>query len=53
MCGYYLSAPECDTAEAHNITRSLTEALGVPLSLAIVMFRVKRLASSLARHTCT
>ena len=53
MCSYYLSAPECHTAEAQTITRALTEALGIPLNVAITMFRVRRLASALAHSTYT
>jgi tetraprenyl-beta-curcumene synthase len=47
MCGYYLSAPECDTAEARLITRVLTRAMGLPLSVAIAMFRARRLIATL------
>ena len=43
MCSYYLSAPECDTAEAQAVTSALIRALGLPLSGAIVMFRARRL----------
>jgi tetraprenyl-beta-curcumene synthase len=46
MCSYYLSAPQCYTAEAQTITRSLTRALGVPLQVAIALFRVRRLATA-------
>jgi tetraprenyl-beta-curcumene synthase len=46
MCSYYLSAPECDTAEAHTITRALTGALGRPLSIATAVFRARRLFHS-------
>jgi tetraprenyl-beta-curcumene synthase len=53
MCSYYLSAPQRDTAEAHTVTRRLTEVLGLPLNVAIVMFRIKRLASALTHHTYT
>jgi len=53
MCSYYLSAPESDTAQAHELTRALTEALGIPLSVATVMFRVRRLAATLTRGTYT
>ena len=53
MCSYYLSAPECDTAEAHTIARALTRALGVPLDIAIAMFRAKRLLHTLAPGTYT
>jgi tetraprenyl-beta-curcumene synthase len=53
MCSYYLSAPECQTAEAQTITSALTRALGLPLSVAIVMFRARRLADTLTRRTYT
>lgn len=51
MCSYYLSAPECDTAEAHRITRALTQALGLPLNVATLMFRSKRAVHSLTDRT--
>jgi tetraprenyl-beta-curcumene synthase len=51
MCSYYLSAPECDTAQAQMIVRALTGALGLPLHLAIGMFRSKRLLHALTRRT--
>lgn len=47
MCSYYLSAPQCHTAEAQTITRSLTRALGVALHVAIALFRLRRMANSL------
>ena len=53
MCSYYLSAPECETAEACTVTKRLTEALGLPLNVAIATFAAKRLASTLAHHTYT
>jgi tetraprenyl-beta-curcumene synthase len=53
MCSYYLSAPECDTAEAQTVTRALTRALGVPLRVAIVMFRVRRLFRSATQRPYT
>jgi len=53
MCSYYLSAPECDTAEAKLITTGLTKALGVPLSVAILMFRARRLLHTLKRSSYT
>jgi len=49
MCSYYLSAPECDTAEAQLITRVLTRAVGPQLSVAIAMFRARRLAAGFTR----
>jgi tetraprenyl-beta-curcumene synthase len=53
MCSYYLSAPECHTAEAQTVTRTLTRALGLPLKIAIVMFRVRRLLHTLTRRAYT
>jgi len=49
MCSYYLSAPHCYTAEAQTITRSLTQALGVPLHVAIALFRVRRLKHAVTK----
>jgi tetraprenyl-beta-curcumene synthase len=48
MCSYYLSAPECDTPEARTITRALIGVLGVPLNIAILMFRTRRRCSNYA-----
>jgi tetraprenyl-beta-curcumene synthase len=53
MCSYYLSAPECDTAEAQTIARALTGALGLPLNVAILMFRARRLLHTLTNRTYT
>ena len=53
MCSYYLSAPECDTAEAHAVTSALTRTLGLPLSVAIVMFRARRLLRSATHRPYT
>jgi tetraprenyl-beta-curcumene synthase len=53
MCSYYLSAPECNTAEAHAITRRLTDALGLPLNVAILMFRIRRIAATFTNHGYT
>jgi tetraprenyl-beta-curcumene synthase len=50
MCSYYLSASECNTAEARAVTSALTRALGLPLSVAIVMFRVRRLFHATTRR---
>jgi tetraprenyl-beta-curcumene synthase len=47
MCSYYLSAPECDTAQGRSVRRALTDALGMPLTVALAMFAVKRRAGSL------
>jgi hypothetical protein len=49
MCSYYLSAPQCHTAEAHTITRALARALGVPLDVAILLFRARRPTVTLTR----
>jgi tetraprenyl-beta-curcumene synthase len=53
MCSYYLSAPECDTAETRMITRTLARALGLPLNVAIPMFRSRRLLHALTRRAYT
>jgi tetraprenyl-beta-curcumene synthase len=53
MASYYLSAPECDTAEAQAIAAELTAALGRPLSVAIAMFRARRLLRSLTGRSYT
>lgn len=53
MASYYLSAPECDTAEAQAIARELNGVLGRPLSVAIAMFRARRLLRSLTGRTYT
>ena len=53
MCSYYLSAPECATAEARTVTRALTGAMGPALDLAILMFRSRRLFRTLPRRSYT
>jgi tetraprenyl-beta-curcumene synthase len=53
MCSYYLSAPQCYTAEAQTITRNLTRALGMPLHVAIMLFRVRRMAATLTLGSYT
>jgi tetraprenyl-beta-curcumene synthase len=53
MCSYYLSAPQCDTREARMISNRLTEAFGLPLSVAILMFRSRRLLHTLTHRTYT
>jgi tetraprenyl-beta-curcumene synthase len=53
MCSYYLSAPECDTAEAQAVTGALTKTLGLPLRAAIVMFRARRLFDAATHRTYT
>jgi tetraprenyl-beta-curcumene synthase len=53
MCAYYLSAPECHTAESQTIARTLTRALGPSLNIAIAMFRARRLVSALTDPTYT
>jgi tetraprenyl-beta-curcumene synthase len=47
MCSYYLSAPECRTAEGQAIRRALTRTTGLPLNVAIAMFRARRLAATI------
>jgi hypothetical protein len=47
MCSYYLSAPECDSAEAQLITHALSRAIGLQLRVAVAMFRARRLAAAL------
>jgi tetraprenyl-beta-curcumene synthase len=53
MCSYYLSAPECDTFEAQTVTNHLLMALGLPLNVAIVLFRSRRLLHTLTHRTYT
>jgi tetraprenyl-beta-curcumene synthase len=53
MGSYYLSAPECRTAEARTIAGALRCVLGFPLSLAILMFRSRRLFHTATRRTFT
>jgi tetraprenyl-beta-curcumene synthase len=53
MCSYYLSAPQCHTAEAQRFADGLTRALGVPLHAAIAMFRARRLLHELTRGAYT
>ncbi len=53
MCSYYLSAPECDTVEAQAVTGALTRTLGLPLRVAIVMFRARRLFDGATHGTYT
>jgi len=53
MCSYYLSAPQCGTSEGRVISAGLTRALGLPLRLAILLFRTKRLAHTLTRRAYT
>jgi tetraprenyl-beta-curcumene synthase len=47
MCSYYLSAPQCHTAESQAIARALSRDLGAPLDLALALFGAKRLAAKL------
>jgi tetraprenyl-beta-curcumene synthase len=42
MCSYYLTAPESDRGEARTVARVLSRALGVPLNVAITLFRARR-----------
>jgi tetraprenyl-beta-curcumene synthase len=53
MCSYYLSAPRCDTAEGRSVAGALAEALGSPLRVAVLMFRVRRLLHTLGRRAYT
>ncbi len=53
MCSYYLSAPQCDTAEGRDVAGALSEALGSPLRVAILMFRCRRLLHTLGRRAYT
>jgi len=53
MCSYYLSAPECETPEGRAASRAVSDALGVPLSVAVLMFRAKRLTATLSHRTYT
>ncbi|HXN37955.1 MAG TPA: DUF2600 family protein [Solirubrobacteraceae bacterium] len=53
MASYYLSAPECETAEAQAMARALTGVLGRPLSVAIAMFRARRLLRALTGRAYT
>jgi hypothetical protein len=53
MCSYYLSAPQCYTAEAQTITRNLKRTLGSPLAVAIALFRARRMAATLTLGTYT
>ncbi len=53
MCSYYLSAPECATADAQTVTRALTGAMGPALDVAILMFRARRFFRTLTRRTYT
>ena len=50
MCSYYLSAPERDSSEARRIGRQVTSVYGLPLHIAIAMFRVRRLKRRLTGH---
>ena len=49
MASYYLSAPACETHEGSGVSSALKGALGAPLSVAVAVFKAKRLGSSLAR----
>jgi tetraprenyl-beta-curcumene synthase len=53
MCSYYLSAPECRTAEAFAIDAALTEALGHELTATVALFRSKRLLHTLTNRAYT
>jgi tetraprenyl-beta-curcumene synthase len=45
MCSYYLSAPECKTAEGRAIAGSVAEVLGPLLTPALALFRARRAAA--------
>jgi tetraprenyl-beta-curcumene synthase len=51
MCSYYLTAPECDRDEAHRATIALRGTLGVPLTVALALFRARRAAADIARDS--
>ena len=53
MCSYYLSAPESRTGEARMIREVLRGILGRELSVAIAMFRAKRLLHAFTDPTYT
>jgi len=45
MCSFYLSAPECNTAEAQSVRHALTRMMGFSLNAAIALFRARRLVA--------
>ena len=53
MCSYYLSAPECRTAEGQTVGRAVSRSLGSPLDVALAMFRMRRLMHSLTDRAYT
>jgi tetraprenyl-beta-curcumene synthase len=53
MCSYYLSAPQCRTAEALAIDDALTGALGHSLAAAVALFGSKRLLHTLTNREYT
>jgi tetraprenyl-beta-curcumene synthase len=50
MASYYLSAPQCSGPEAAAVSQAVSEMLGGPLRVAILIFRARRRALSLARR---
>ncbi len=46
MCSHYLSAPEARTPRA--LSANVSHALGVPLKIAALMFRIRRFLSTVA-----
>jgi hypothetical protein len=53
MASYYVSAPECSGAEADAIARAVTDVLGVPLRVAVLIFTARRRLMSLTRRAFT
>lgn len=51
MASYYLSAAQCATHEGAEVSRAVTGALGAPLSVAVSIFKARRLGFSLARRS--
>jgi tetraprenyl-beta-curcumene synthase len=51
MVSYYLSAPECATSEARMISSALTRVLGCHLTVAILIFRARRLLRTATGRT--
>jgi len=49
MCSYYLSAPQCETAEGYRVRGELSQALGLGLTAAILMFHAKRMRHDLTK----
>jgi tetraprenyl-beta-curcumene synthase len=51
MASYYLSAAECETREAAEVSNALKGLLGAPLSVAVSIFKARRLGFSLAHRS--